>query len=621
MESRNIRQLERNVAELVAAGEVVERPASVVKELVENCIDAGATSVTAEIKRGGIDFIRVTDNGCGIAPGEVTLAFSRHATSKISSAEDLFSIQTLGFRGEALASICAMSRTEMITKRPDSDLGYRVIAQGGEFFDAYETGCPDGTTVIVRDLFYNTPARLKFLKSEAHEGTLCADVVSKAAMAHPEVSFRLLRDGREIFYTPGNGRLYSAIYSVLGKEFAAAVSQVEYSYKAVSVSGYTVNPHAGQGNRNGQVFFVNGRFVKNRVCSAAVDQAYKNLMPSGRFAACVLNISLPPELVDVNIHPAKTEIKFSDEKIVFSAVYYAVKTAMDTGEVSPAITAGGFERISEAPMPEQNIRLPEPAPVLREAGAAGETEARPQTDFTEKVAGFGLSRAAPEPPEGGVAPPSVPAPPKAGQAEGELRSEAGFEDEEAPAVKVYGEIFETYILAEAGGVFYLIDKHAAHERILFEEIKAKVGEGDGLAGQLLLQPVNIWAEPRERQALLENAGLVSRLGFLVEDFGDSLLLRAAPEYLDIDQAKNLLSEIAAQLLSSHGKISNDALDELIHTAACKAAIKASRESREAELFTIAQRVLGDRAIRYCPHGRPVLVTMKKSEIDRRFGRI
>ena len=618
-----IRVLDKKVAELVAAGEVVERPASVVKELMENSVDAGASSITVELKNGGLTYLRVTDNGCGIAPEQTETAFLRHATSKISRAEDLSAIGTLGFRGEALASIAAVARTEMITKRRELELGCHLCVEGGEVTLCEKTGCPDGTTLLVRDLFYNVPARLKFMRKDVAEGNAVTAVVQRLALSHPEISVRCLRDGREVLYTSGNGRLYSALYSVMGKEFAMDVTEVSYEFSGIGVTGYVSKPYAAQGSRNAQIFFLNGRYVKSNTARAALEQAYKNTIPTGRFPACILNIRVPLDAVDVNIHPAKTEVRFVNEKPIFDAVYFAVKSALGSGDTTPTFTAGApagasavgagrgpFERLSQKqPTPEPIALTPpsaaKPTAARKPSEDDGKQPSAPAGALTFEAPGVDLSQWANPAPE--AVSRAVPkAPP------------AGAPDEELDSLRLLGELFTTYVLLECGSRFYIMDKHAAHERALFEKLKAQLGAIDT---QMLLSPISVVCSGEEKNAVTGNQKLLSDLGFGVEDFGEGLLIRSAPLYIDAADAEPLLHELAAQLTAG-GRMAADArLDGLLHTAACKAAIKAGHSSDETELLSLAREVLANPAVRYCPHGRPVLVTMTKYELDKKFGRV
>ncbi len=612
-----IKVLDKTVAELVAAGEVVERPASVIKELLENSIDAGAGQVTVEIQNGGLTFMRVTDNGGGIADKQVPTAFLRHATSKISTADDLNAIGTLGFRGEALASIAAVAKVEMITKTAESELGCRAVVAGGEMIERYSTGCPNGTTILVRELFYNIPARLKFMKKDVSEGNAVAAVVQRLSLSHPEVSVRFLRDGKEVLFTPGNNKLYSAIYSVMGKDFAADLTRVEYSMNNVSVGGFVTKPYAAQGTRNNQIFFINGRYVKSRTCQAAMEQAYKNTLVIGRFPAGVLNIKMPEELVDVNIHPAKTEVRFVNEQPVFDAVYYGIKSVLG-GDNIPKYSGETFLRVSTQPLKTENLKIGFAPPMSHGHAPAPERVNAPVAEiervFEEEPLPRRVQMSVPADMPSAASTPQIREPVR----EQYLETE---DDAETEGLRLLGEAFSCYILAESGDgkKLFLVDKHAAHERILFEQLKESFGNTDS---QLLLvaQPMQMGAE--EQNAALQNVQTLQNLGFEIEDFGGSVLLRQVPSYVDASGGAELLRELA-QRLAAGGKnaSSSDMLDDLLHTSACKAAIKAGKESAPEELLEIVKTVLTDPRIRYCPHGRPVMIVMTKREFDRRFGRI
>ncbi len=622
-----IKVLDKAVAELVAAGEVVERPASVIKELLENSIDAGAGQITVEIQNGGLTFMRVTDNGCGIPEKQVPTAFLRHATSKISTADDLNAIGTLGFRGEALASVAAVAKVEMITKPAESELGCRAVMAGGEMIECYSTGCPNGTTILVRDLFYNIPARLKFMKKDVSEGNAVTAVVQRLALSHPEVSVRFLRDGKEILFTPGNNKLYSAIYAVMGKDFAADLTRVEYHMNNVSVSGFVTKPFAAQGTRNNQVFFINGRYVKSKTCQAAMEQAFKNTIPTGRFPAGILNIVLPAELVDVNIHPAKTEVRFVSEQPVFDAIYYGIKSIMG-GDNIPKFTGEAFSRVSVQPPKMENIKI-EAAPIVTEMNHPAPVMETSKITFPEiKDKSWEvkpLQRVTEPEPVITPIPPTLSSSSNfpAAQIREPIREQYLETEsrEEAEGLRLLGEVFSCYILAESkdGEKLFLIDKHAAHERILFEQLKENFGNTDGQT-LLIPQPVQMSAE--EQNAALSNIGTLRNLGFEIEDFGGSILLRQVPSYIGAAEGPELLRELAEQLAAGGKNAgSSDMLDDLLHTTACKAAVKAGKESASEELLELVKTVLTDPRIRYCPHGRPVLVVMTKREFDRRFGRI
>ena len=579
-----IQQLPAHIADLIAAGEVVERPASVCKELLENALDAGASAVSVELEHGGMTYLRVTDNGCGIAPEQLPTAFLRHATSKLRRAEDLAAIGTLGFRGEALAAIAAVSRLDIFSRARGADSGASLHLEGGVPGEVTAAGCPEGTTVCVRDLFYNTPARMKFMKKDSAEGAAAAAVVTQLALSHPEVSFKLLRDGQEVLHTPGDGQLLSAIYAALGRDFAKSLLEVDGGSGDVRASGFVSSPAAGHGTRARQLFFVNGRLVKSQLLTAAVEEAYRNRLLKGKFPGCVLHITLPVNEVDVNVHPAKTVVKFTAEKAVFDAVHYTVKDALD-GEGRPkaaekpfyqTMTAQEFLKRPDAPKPSQAATLP--------AGKAiGSAPARP---------------AATEPEQQEIAMP-----------EGPAAAEQPW--------RVAGEVLKTYIICEdAERNVWLIDKHAAHERMRFDALKART---EPPMRQLLLTPAAVTLAAEEYTAVLEDLELLADCGFLCEDFGDgTVLVREVPDDVRAEDAAATLEELA-QKLRLHSADRAALRDEVLHTVACKSAIKAGMTSDPAELRALAAQVQSG-AVRYCPHGRPVAVKLSEYEIEKMFKR-
>lgn len=641
-----INVLSKEVSELIAAGEVIDRPASVVKELVENSIDAGATEITVEIKKGGIEYIRITDNGCGIQPEDVPVAFLRHATSKICNESDLNDISTLGFRGEALASVCAVSRVEMLTKTAESPYGTRIQMEGGEQVLLEEAGCPDGTTIIIRDIFYNVPARLKFLKKDVSEGNTIASMLNKIALSNPSVSFSFIRDNVKQLQTPGDGELYSAIFAVYGKNFADSLMKVDYSLGDISVCGFSSIPMNARANRSMQHFFVNGRYVRSRTCSVALEEGYKNAIMVGKFPACVLNITLPYDFVDVNVHPTKTEVRFVNERSVFDCLYFAVKTAItsyemvktipfppkesyrpvfeaDTGTQETLHSMASERKTTSAPdKSEKPFEHAEYHPNERSDNVSSERvvasngtpyEIRLEEPSLEENYYFlkpesfkrkeeGTASVVPEPVED-ISPALV------------QRTQSEIEK---PKIRLLGELFETYILAEINDSLAMIDKHAAHERILFEKLKA---ERQPLDHQILLSPFTVVLSEEECDAVLSNPKVIDELGFLVEGFGSSMVLvREIPALLDQHDASQLLAEIAMNLKNHKKDPSPSELDDLYHSVACKAAIKAHDKNTGPELLSLVERVYTDDAIRYCPHGRPVLQIWSKSKINKLFGR-
>lgn len=657
----HIQVLDKHTAELIAAGEVVERPSSVIKELVENAIDAGAATITVEIERGGIACMRITDNGCGMARADVPTAFLRHATSKIRTEEDLDAIGTLGFRGEALASVAAVSRVELVTCTAQDAAGTHYCLEGGDPVLNEEIGCPVGTTITVRDLFYNVPARMKFLKKDVTEANAAAAVVDRLALSHPEISFRFVRDGREELLTPGDGRLYSCIYSVFGKEFAGGLMPVDYTLGGVHVHGYASKPSAVRANRSMQHFFINGRYVKTRTAMAALEQAFKGSMMVGKFPACVLNIDLPATLVDANVHPAKIEVRFVNEKPVFDSVYHAVKSALQTqdaprhgtlplpkkpvsaaapippvaGEqlhipMSPAVSAS----VRKKPVPTQpKLAVGPSRPAVQETfRPVTSVVERTEPLFHERAGGIPLRAPHPGPdiartavpvdilPEDNTLPTAEVKPRDALSADEDKESEStvNLVAGDDVAIRVIGEAFKTYILTEMGESLFLIDKHAAHERILYNELH-KNARTDA---QILLQPVTVTPGREAASTLIEHSDLLAQAGFEVEDFGGgALLVRTVPMMLSGEDVPLLLEEIAKGFLNGGQTVQTDKLDWIYHSTACRAAVKAGDRSRPEDLAELAQRVLLNDDIRYCPHGRPVCVEMSRRDFEKQFGRI
>ena len=637
-----ILQLDRHVADLIAAGEVVERPASAVKELVENAVDAGASQVTVEIQNGGMSYLRVTDDGCGIAPEDAETAFLRHATSKLRTKEDLAAIGTLGFRGEALAAIASVSRIDLLTKTHEGE-GLSLTLEAGRVVDRAPAGCPDGTTIVVRDLFFNTPARLKFLKRDTVEGSQVAAAVQRQALAHPEVAFRLIKDGETVLRTSGNGDLYAAVYQVLGRQLACDMVAVKSQWENMRLAGFVTKPTATRGNRNAQQFFVNGRPVKSPLMTAALEEAYANQLMTGRFPACVLTLELPPQAVDVNVHPAKTEVKFASERAVFDTIRFGVLSALNKAPARPEMQ---LEKKPDAPRP---VERPEPRPPQ----SVGRPDPRPPQDRTapkasgafrtmntEQFKAFTEALSAPE--KKPVAPavekalqtpvlrqsaacaPAQPAPERMVPAP-PARSAAPAEPEqtalpipEAPDYRIVGEVLDTYIIVEQGGAVLFLDKHAAHERILFEKLRAEPNE---IMSQLLLEPVPAELTREEAGALLDNEALLAQYGYAVEDFGGGcVLVRQIPADLDQSQARDALQELADSLLRGAARDPEALRDTVLHTIACKAAIKAGWHTEPAEREALVRQVMAREDIKYCPHGRPVITTLTKQQLEKQFKR-
>lgn len=641
----NINVLPKHIAELIAAGEVVERPSSIVKEIMENAIDAGADKITLEIKRGGITYIRITDNGCGIDRDNIRKAFISHATSKISTADDLNAICTLGFRGEALASIAAVSRVEVMTRGEGEEVGTRYCIEGGEETLLDDAGCPKGTTLIVRDLFYNTPARMKFLKKDVSEGNAVAAVVDRIALSHPEVSIRFIRDSKDVLFTSGDGKLENAIYKTLGKDFASTLIPCDYELEGVRVSGFISKPFNARPNRMMQYFFLNDRFIKTRTGMVALEEAYKNSIMVGKFPACVLNIHIAPGAVDVNVHPSKTEVRFANEKLIFNAVYYCAKSALQQGDTR--VQANFKQKISRQFMPKPNEGRQ--IKIYEQQLEQVKKESRPKEDFWSKTTSEEFVKLT-EPKKAekitfndssefslknDEEPDLVPAfkhveevrPPVIEAVEEtvpEVKEEqAVTEVEEAKPepepYRVIGEAFKTYILVEQGKKLLIIDKHAAHERMLFEKLRANGGD---IETQMLLAPVTVTLSKEEYSAVLENLELLDKAGYRVEDFGGGMVIvsECPTAVADADLAE-VVMELAGYLVNNRRELVPEKLDWIYHSTACRAAIKAGDKTSEYELEKFVEKLLNDPDIRYCPHGRPVLIEMSKYEIEKNFGRV
>ena len=631
-----INLLSKETAELIAAGEVVERPASVVKELVENSIDAGAKHVTVEIANGGITSIRITDDGCGIDHADVPTAFLRHATSKIKSQDDLYSINTLGFRGEALAATASVSKIELFTKSSAEEVGTHYVIEGGNEVLFEESGCPDGTTIIIRDIFYNTPARMKFLKKDVSEGNTCAAVVERAALSHPEIAFKLIREGKVTLSTSGDGKLISAVYSLLGREFSNSLIPLDSETSGVKVTGYTTKPVFCRQSRAAQYTFLNGRLVRSGTVTAAAEQAYKNSAMVGKFPGFVICVEVNPETVDVNVHPAKTEVRFADEKRIFDAVYYAVKNAITSGDTRPVITPpksdNAINRMSTEQYRQQRAFIPEtPAEKAYksfiEKPVAVKSDNAPVFDRKD-VKDYIKTHSVPESVQSGVEIPTPHFEEKAGsevktQTLPEVKEQTPPQKTQTPTIEeregitYIGEAFSTYIVAQMGDSIYLIDKHAAHERILYNKLKS----GAKAETQPLLAPVTVRLGADEFSAVTSNIDTFQNFGFEIEDFGNSsVLVRAIPAILMGEDVQSIITEAAANLLEK-GVMEVERIDNIYHTVACKAAIKAGMHTSIGELTALAQQVLWSEDIMYCPHGRPVAFEIRKKDLEKQFGRI
>ena len=643
-----ILQLSSHVANLIAAGEVVERPASAVKELLENAVDAGASKVTIEIRDGGMTFLRVTDNGCGMSAEDARTAFLRHATSKLRTEEDLAAIGTMGFRGEALAAIASVSRIDLMTKTPGSLSGVKLHLDAGVITEEAEAGCPDGTTILVRDLFYNTPARMKFMKSDTVEGSRVAAAVQMQALAHPEVAFQFLRDGKQVLATPGTGKLQDAMYCVYGRDCARMVA-VESRWESYTLSGFVTLPTDARPSRNLQTFFVNDRPVKSKLLIAALEEAYRNQLMVGRFPGCVLHLNLPANAVDVNVHPAKTEVKFLSEKAVFDCVHYGVLGALNKKPDRPAVQF----KPQPAPVPPEK-----PTPAVNKPAEKKEAFFRTMTAQEYKTFSAAMADAPkPKPeaaaaaakkiPAGGNMPlrefvmlpqvrqaarpepapslPPLPETPKPSAPEMPVKTlepemeQTALEMPKADTWRMVGELYRTYILVEEGDNAFLIDKHAAHERILFEKLKANQ---ESISGQTLLQPVPVRLSPAAAGELLGNTELLEELGFEIEEFGENTVLaRQIPMDLSEEAAAEALETLADDLLNGRRESRDTVRDTLLHTVACKAAIKAGWVSDEKELLAIAKAVMEREDLKYCPHGRPICVSLSQKMLEKQFKRI
>lgn len=583
-----VRMLDPHVADLIAAGEVVERPAGAVKELLENALDAGATAITVEIRAGGAGFIRVADNGGGMSAEDARAAFLRHATSKISVKEDLFAIKTLGFRGEALAAICAVSDVDCLTREHGAVIGVSISVSAGQIGDCTDAGCPEGTTVIVRNLFYNTPARLKFLKKDATEAAHISEVIIRAALSRPDVSIRYIKDGNELLCTPG-GSLLDAVYGALGRDFGSLLAGVSNSENGVEISGFIGKPEAARGDRARQYFSVNGRPVRGRVLTAALEEAFKGEIPDGKLPVCVLNINMPPEQFDINIHPAKAEIKFIRDKEVFDAVYFAVKSAQQKADMLPALQVKRspltFSVNTNPPLSQVSAYLSVLSdipviPIIPSAVKAPEEEVL-SLYFASPAAPYALR---------------------------ELPRETEEKD-----WRFVGEVLGGYIIAESEGAIWLIDKHAAHERVIYNRLKDRAAAP---MPQTLLTPSVVSLPEKQCAVLLEEREFLENAGFEFENFGGSLLIRAAPDFAEVFELPVMLGEIAEKFLSG---IRTPALrDDILHIVACKAAVKLSTRSSLSELMAICGAVMDNPDIRHCPHGRPVAIRLTRSQLERQF---
>lgn len=653
-----IKVLPKEIAELIAAGEVVERPASVIKELMENAIDAGSSSVTVEIKNGGITYIRVTDNGCGISREDIRNAFISHATSKISTRDDLYAIGTLGFRGEALASIAAVSNVEVLTRTTEEETGTRYCISAGEETLVDDAGCPLGTTIVVRDLFFNTPARMKFLKKDVSEANAVAGIVDKIALSNPDVSIRFIREGKSALFTSGSGDLKTTAYEIFGKDFADGLIEADYSFESVKISGLVSKPTKSRPNRNMQFFFVNGRLVKSGTASAALSEAYKNSIMVGKFPYCVLNITTAPGLVDVNVHPAKIEVRFANERTVFSAVYYAAKNALEHRDEAPKVTiprTAQTELFEPVRPKTEQMRLPEKQPDFWNRMSSSEYRSAQQPErptYHQPAAREDIiTVASPDKkPETADSEPSTiqhfldaqrAKKEETAVIEADIRPELSenavtLPDEkpedaaraldtavdEKPAelpVTVIGEAFKTYIIVQQGESIFLVDKHAAHERMLFNEL---VKNDSKRSTQMLLTPITVTLSKEEYSSVLDNLDMLMQAGFAVEDFGYSVVIvRECPMEISADGVADVVAELAGYLVENRQKLISEKKEWLFSLMACKAAIKGGMYTTEYEREIFIKRLFASPEIRYCPHGRPVMIEITRRELEKNFGRV
>lgn len=605
-----------HVADMIAAGEVVERPASVVKELVENAFDAGAKNICVEIKDGGATFIRVTDDGCGMAPEDAGIAFLRHATSKLRDEKGLEAIGTMGFRGEALAAISAVSHIELRTRREGCD-GTVMTLSAGDILDMSACGCPTGTVMTVEDIFFNTPARLKFLKSDRSEASACMQAALRCALGRPDVSLRFIRDGREEFFSTGDGKVESCVYALLGRDISSAMLPCQSEENGMHVSGLVSSPALCRGNRAAQYFFCNGRYIRSALLQSAVEQAYKNSMLTGRFPACVLYLDIGLGNVDVNVHPAKTEVKFSSEKQVFDLVYHAVLMALESEDRSvPEAGAAPVAAPKHDPLPEPVSRRAEYA-----FSAAPAAPSDGNLSFKSPAVAYRPAAFAPPPLFSTKAEPKSPETTGFEPVFADLTVEKPVQNVEslqASNHKIVGEALKTYIIVEREQELILIDKHAAHERMIFDRLKAQDRQ---IMAQSLLCPVTLKLSPEDGELLENNGELLEALGFEIEPFGGrEYIIRALPADMDAPEAAAAVEEICEKLRGHKTPDPAAARDEILHTVACKAAIKAGWDSDKKELEALVEEVVSGR-IKYCPHGRPVSVVVTRRDLDKRFKRI
>ena len=632
---KKINILSKQTSQLIAAGEVIERPSSVIKELLENSIDAGATRITVEIKNGGNKLIKITDNGCGIYRDDVKNAFLRHATSKLKNSEDLEKIASLGFRGEALASVCAVSHVEIITKSPEEEIGTRFFINGGIPGDLLDTGCTNGTTIFVRDLFYNTPARMKFLKKDVAEANACAGIIDKIALSHPEISFKFIRDGKETLRTTGDKKISSAIYCVYGKNFLDGMIPVKYEYKSIKINGFISKPEFSRSSRSMQNFFLNGRYIKTKTGSSALEEGFKNSIMVGKFPCCTIYININPEFVDVNTHPTKTEVKFSDEKLIFEAIYYGVKNAImnynNQSSVLSPLNDISYKNKEEKKIPPEVFINKNKAPEIKKT--TNDNFSFKNINFgSENILGGKINLKSPQFKENYLFKNEIPQKHQItfpyDKKETEIpnkkiekANEKLFTEEEKKEVSktnIIGEIFNCYIIIESNDDVILVDKHAAHERILFEKLKSSDFSRDS---QKLIEPIVVTLEKDEFSAITSNLPLLLKAGIEAENFGSgSVIIRSIPMYMKIYEVENSIIEISQYLIKNLKNINTEKLDWIYHNIACRSAIKGGDKTSKEEILALIKNLSEDPNIKQCPHGRPIFVTISKKFIEKQFGR-
>lgn len=626
----SIQVLSKNVSDKIAAGEVVERPASVIKELLENAVDAGATVITVEIKGGGIKYMRVTDNGIGMSKEDAELSIIRHATSKISTEDDLSCISTLGFRGEALSSVAAVAKLEIYTKTRFDETGTYMLAHNGEVLDIVEAGCPDGTTILVRELFSTVPARMKFLKKDYTEAGYIEDIVSRLALSHPEISVKFINNGKEVIFTPGDNQLLSAIYAVYGKDIKNAMVEAEYSEGGVRVYGMCAKASASRANRNMENFFVNGRYIKSALLAHAVEEAYKNELMVKKFPACVLNIDISPEMVDINIHPTKLEAKFADEKAVYHAVYWAAKNALYSKQYVPKVT--------ETKPSQVTYNRPTPETVKETFKSSTEIKRElPKVDFSKvtpvaekkvvvteqaKIHFGGNTYKVPDvKPEIKVETKEVPKSVIEEIKEPVVEVKEPEIVKEKPVFKICGQVFNTYIIVEKDGKMLMVDQHAAHERLRYEKLLAQYKERN-IVTQILLMPEIVKLTANEYATFCENEQAINDLGYIASPYGErEIIVREIPMEAEETDVEETIFEIISMFSQNRKNIDDDLSSKMLYRIACRGAIKANKSLSDAEMEKLLCDIFMLDNINTCPHGRPITIEFTKDFIEKQFKRI